>query len=555
MSNYDKDRDLQLNQILQIVKIASLFFSAIAFFQYYFNGKDVYLLLTNDGLVFFSVLLTVLIIYILWTIIQNKMQNNNFIVTWIEPYIFLMIAFLSIIFTGNYKSDYKFLIIFVIISSSIECEMKTGLILAGVSSSFILGIDLIFAGGTAVNTYFESDLVLACAFVIISWTIGYYVRLEKAHIDSLKELVNIDSLTGLYNHRYFYDSLTEKMNESKTQKSSLALLFIDIDYFKNYNDINGHQKGDAVLKDLSERLKKQSRSKDIVSRYGGEEFAVILPDTNEQEALEIAEKIRHSIQEQYYPGQEYLPNNNLTISIGVSVYPSKAKSEFEIVKNADEALYSAKFLRKNRVETYYSILDDLQKNVNESDKEIITSIKTLIAVINSRDKYTFNHIERVVSYCKLVAEKLHFDENTKKMFIHAAYMHDIGKINISQEILIKSTPLTNEEWEILKGHSRNGAEIIKNVSVLNEVLPIILQHHEKYDGTGYPEKLKGDEICYLARTLTVIDSFDAMTSTRPYQNKKMFYEAFDELIKCSTTHFDPAIVKDFILIMKNELGS
>jgi len=134
-------------------------------------------------------------------------------------------------------------------------------------------------------------------------------------------------------------------------------------------------------------------------------------------------------------------------------------------------------------------------------------------------------------------------------------MHDIGKINISQEILIKSTPLTNEEWEILKGHSRNGAEIIKNVSVLNEVLPIILQHHEKYDGTGYPEKLKGDEICYLARTLTVIDSFDAMTSTRPYQNKKMFYEAFDELIKCSTTHFDPAIVKDFILIMKNELGS
>ena len=555
MSDYDKDRNLQLNQILQIAKIASLFFSAIAFFQYYFNSTEIYYFSLYDVFLLLTVLIIVLISYLLWNIIQSKKHNNYFFTTWVEPSIFLTISIFSVMLTGAYQSNYKFLFLFVIISSSIECEMRTGLALAGISSSVILAIDLIFAHGTAVNSYFESDLVLACAFIIISWTIGYYVRLEKAHIDSLKELVNIDGLTGLYNHRYFYDKLTEKMNESKTKKSSLALLFIDIDYFKNYNDINGHQKGDAVLKALSDKLKEQSRSKDIVSRYGGEEFAVILPDTNEQEALQIAEKIRHSIQEQYYPGQEYLPNNNLTISVGVSVYPLKAKSEFEIVKNADEALYSAKFLRKNRVETYYSILDDLQKNVNESDKEIITSIKTLIAVINSRDKYTFRHVERVVSYCKLMAEKLNFDENTKKMFIHAAYMHDIGKINISQEILIKSTPLTNEEWEILKGHSRNGAEIIKNVSVLNEVLPIILQHHEKYDGTGYPEKLKGDEICYLARTLTVIDSFDAMTSTRPYQNKKMFYEAFDELIKCSTTHFDPDIVKDFILIMKNELGS
>jgi hypothetical protein len=163
MSNYDKDSDLQLNQILQIVKIASLFFSAIAFYQYYFSGKDVYLLLANDGLVFFSVLLIVLIVYVLWSIFQNRMKNNNFSMTWIEPSIFFIIAFSSIMLTGNFKSDYKFLFLFVIISSSIECGMKTGLVLASISSSVILAIDLIFAHGTAVNTYFESDLVLvAC---------------------------------------------------------------------------------------------------------------------------------------------------------------------------------------------------------------------------------------------------------------------------------------------------------------------------------------------------------------------------------------------------------
>jgi diguanylate cyclase (GGDEF)-like protein/putative nucleotidyltransferase with HDIG domain len=330
---------------------------------------------------------------------------------------------------------------------------------------------------------------------------------------------------------------------------------MDIDYFKNYNDLNGHQKGDEVLRIISDKLKAFSREKDVVSRYGGEEFAIILPDTSEQDAFEIAEKIRSAIQEECFPGQEYMPNKNLTISVGVSIYPFKAKTEEEIVKYADEALYRAKFLRKNRVESYYSILDDLQNDINENDKEIITSIKTLIAVINAKDKYTFRHVERVVSYCSLMAEKLNFDDHTKRMFIYTAYMHDIGKINIPQGILIKSTSLTNEEWKILKGHPENGAEIIKNVSVLKEVVPIILQHHEHYDGSGYPNKLKGNEICYLARLLTVIDSFDAMTSNRPYQKKKSFSLAFDELVRCSGTQFDPEIVQAFIRIIKDDFDN
>jgi putative nucleotidyltransferase with HDIG domain len=197
----------------------------------------------------------------------------------------------------------------------------------------------------------------------------------------------------------------------------------------------------------------------------------------------------------------------------------------------------------------------LQNDINENDKEIITSIKTLIAVINAKDKYTFRHVERVVSYCSLMADKLNFDDYTKRMFIYTAYMHDIGKINIPQEILLKATPLTDEEWEILKRHPENGAQIIKNVSVLKEVVPIILQHHEHYDGSGYPNKLKENEISYLARMLTVIDSFDAMTSNRPYQKKKSFSLAFDELVKCSGTQFDPEIVQAFIRIVKDNFDN
>ena len=547
----DKDKTNQLNQILQLVKIASLFFCAMAFFQYFFKGDDSYLTLANNGFILCSALIIILVTYLFWSILQSKRRGNYIFTTWIEPFIFLAIALFSVMLTGTYQSNYKFLFLFVIISSSIECGMKSGLIISGVSSGLILGIDLVF-GPKIVNSSFESDLVLACAFMIISWTIGFYARLEKEHIENLKDLVNMDGLTGLYNHRFFYDSLNRLTTEARDKNTCLSLLFIDIDYFKNYNDINGHQKGDEVLKSLSVKLKEQVREKDIVARYGGEEFAIILPETFEKEAIVIAEKLRQSIQEYYFPGQEYLPNKNLTISVGVSVYPSKAKSEFEIVKNADEALYRAKFLRKNRVESYYSILDDLQNDVNESDKEIITSIKTLIAVINSRDKYTFRHVERVVSYCKLMADRLDFDEHTKRIFIHAAYMHDIGKINIPQEILIKATPLTKEEWEILKGHSKNGAEIIKNVTVLNEVVPIILHHHERYDGNGYPNGLRNREINYLARLLTVIDSFDAMTSSRPYQKKRSFSSAFDELIRCKGTQFDPQMVDEFIKVVKDD---
>ncbi len=550
MLEFDKNKGLNINEILHIVKIASLFFSAVAFFQYYFKDKNLYYLLTNDGIVFFTVLIILFLVYILWNFLQTKKHDNYIITTWIQPFIFFIITLFAIMLTGLYQSNYKFLFLFIIISSTIESGTKVGVIISSLSAFFILGIDLLFAPTTIINTYFESDIVLVCAFILIAWTIGFYVKLEKSHIESLKDLVNIDGLTGLFNHRYFYDSLTEKIEEARVKRKNLSLLFIDIDYFKNYNDLNGHQKGDEVLKIIADILKKLARENDIVSRYGGEEFGIILPNTSEFRALKIGEKIRLAIEEEYFPQQEYLPNENLTISIGVSSYPSKAKDETELVKFADEALYRAKFLSKNSVEAYYSILDDLQKDVNESDQEIVTSIKTLIAVINAKDKYTYNHVERVVSYCKLMARKLNLDEHTTKMFIYAAYMHDIGKINIPEEILIKSTPLTDSEWEILKGHSKNGAEIIKNVSALKEVVPIILQHHERYDGTGYPMNLKGDKISYLARVLTIIDSFDAMTSSRPYQKMKSFAEAIEELSLCSGTQFDPEITQLFIKTIK-----
>jgi diguanylate cyclase (GGDEF)-like protein len=550
MDIHKEIKETKINQILYVIKLSSLFFSALALFQYCFMNKpSPFFSEIQSGVSFLCVIIFILLLFFLWSYLWNK-KYNHFIVAWVQPFINLFISFLAIMLTGANTSNYKFLLLFVIIATTIDCGMKNGLIVAGISSLMILAVDLLFAPHSAVNIYFENDFVLVCTFFIVTWTIGFYVKAEKEHIDSLKEMLKTDPLTELYNHSFFHESLTSKIEESNKSGKTLSLLFMDIDYFKNYNDFNGHQKGDEVLHDIGVLLKSLVRASDIAARYGGEEFAVILPDTEETEAIEVAEKIRYGVQEKEFFGQEYMPNGNLTISIGVAIYPEKSKTDVELIKNADEALYRAKFLRKNRVERYTSILDGLKNNLDENNKDIITSIKTLIAVINAKDRYTYRHVERVVAFSRLMADKFNLSEEDKRNLIYGAYIHDIGKINVSQEALVKSTPLNEKEWDELKNHPQGGVDIIKHVESLKDVVPIILQHHERYDGTGYPNNLKGEEITFLARILTVADSFDAMTSSRPYHKKMSFDEGINELLKCSGTQFDPDIVTAFIEVVK-----
>ena len=363
-----------------------------------------------------------------------------------------------------------------------------------------------------------------------------------------------DSLTGIPNRRHFDEVLDREYARHAQESGTLAMIFIDIDYFKQYNDTFGHQKGDCVLKKIGELIKENKRNGDIAARYGGEEFALLLPDTGEKEALSIAENLRSEIELAYFEGEETQPKGKITVSMGVAVFPDKAKNEIELIKSADDALYRAKFFDKNRVEAYKSILDKIKNNIDEKDVELVASIKTLISVINAKDRYTYGHVERVVIYSKILADKLKLSEKDKEILTYGAYMHDIGKINISKEVLMKKMKLTNEEWEELKQHPANGVEIIKSVKSLKEVIPLIISHHERYDGNGYPNNQKGEEIPYLARILTVVDSFDAMTSNRPYNTIKTYEEAIKEIIRCSGTQFDPDIAKAFAEVVTNNNG-
>lgn len=552
MIKIENSKEKQVNDMVSLVKLASLFFTAIVVLQNIFNENKVIYgnMYGNEGIIAIGVgLSSCYIIYWVWSTIINKKDSSG-IKSYSEAIFFLSIFTVVIIISGAHSSEYKFIFLFIITTTTIQQGFKRGMTIASISSLIVLITDIVYYKNENVNHYFENDLILVGVFILTAWTLGYYVKIEHEYGEELQNLANKDGLTGTFNHRYFHEALEIKVNESKLSKRPVSLLFIDIDYFKHYNDLYGHQAGDKLLKQLASLLRGFSEGKYIVSRYGGEEFAIILPNTSEEFATIFAEELRNKIESEYFEGQENQPNETITVSIGISVFPDKADSDINLIKSADDALYRAKFFNKNRVETYISILDELKSDIDEKDIELFTSFKTLISVINAKDRYTYAHSERLVFYSKLYAEYVRLNEEDKDDLIYAAYMHDIGKINISKDILIKKMPLTVEEWNTLKQHPENGVEIIKSIKSLEKVAPIILHHHEKYDGTGYPCGLKGNEIPYLARVITVIDSFDAMTSNRPYNKRKTYAEGIEELQKYSGIQFDPKIATDFIETIK-----
>ena len=555
MKNARNYKRRQINDIVSIVKISSLLFVGIILckrFNISINSIWLVIKRYNEYMFFCVPLIIIILIYCLWTFSNNNESGvDNYILNNIEIALFMIVFSVIILICGLDQNQYKFLYLFIIITTTIQFGMKHGLIASIIASFITLAMDIFFIPSTEVSNYFQDDLIVVGVFFLTAWPLGFYVKIENQHIEELENRINIDGLTELNNHGSFCETLVEKIKIGEKTKSPVSMIFIDIDYFKNYNDIYGHQRGDYVLKRVAEIIKLNIRNRDVAARYGGEEFAIILPDTTEEEALDVAENLRKEIENSHFDGEENQPNGRLTVSMGVSVYPDKAQNDIELIKSADDALYRAKFFYKNRVEAYVSILDEIKSNIDEKDIELVTSIKTLISVINAKDRYTYGHVERVVAYGRMLADKLKLSENDKNILIYGAYMHDIGKINISKDILIKKMKLTNAEWEVLKEHPANGVEIIKSIKSLHMLIPLIISHHEKYDGTGYPNGLKGEEIPFLARILTVIDSFDAMTSNRPYNKRKSYSEGILELERCSGTHFDPKIVKAFVEVIKS----
>jgi diguanylate cyclase (GGDEF)-like protein/putative nucleotidyltransferase with HDIG domain len=367
-----------------------------------------------------------------------------------------------------------------------------------------------------------------------------------------KERANVDELTGLFNHRYFHQRIEEEIARAARFGEVFSLIIIDLDSFKNYNDVYGHLYGDKILRITATRIKESIRAIDLAFRYGGDEFVVLLPQVSSDDAFKVAERIRHSIDSDV--DSKGMP---VTCSFGIASWPTDGVMREEIVHASDAALYCAKQAGKNRV-CLASEVEASNKTLKgefaDTKGMVLNTIYALAATVDAKDHYTYGHSKKVSKYALEIAEAIGYSEEKKLIIKTAGLLHDIGKIGVSDKILGKKGSLNEEEWEPIRSHPDMGVSIIKNVESLRDCLPAIQYHHERYDGHGYPTGLKGDNIPLDARILCVADSYDAMTSQRPYRRTITEEEALAELINCAGTQFDPNIVRIFVTLMKKNLN-
>ncbi|MEG0613916.1 MAG: diguanylate cyclase, partial [Clostridium sp.] len=300
--------------------------------------------------------------------------------------------------------------------------------MATISSAIILIIDIFAVSYSKVNLYFENDLVLVGVFLITAWVVGYYVKSANEQIKDLQSLINEDSLTGLYNETYFSESLKRKLELCRRYDLEIALLTIDIDYFKEYNDLYGKEQGNEVIKSIAAIIRECTRKEHIVSRVGGGKFTVLVPGMQLEKAMNLGESIRKAINDEYFKGEEEQPNGRITVSVGISHYPSIAVDEESLIQSSEDALSRAKFFNKNSVEIYNQILENIQK----SNNGFVNSVKGLLDKLNVKDKFSYSHVQRVVIYSRLIASQLNLSEEDTNLLVGGAYMHDIGKVNISE---------------------------------------------------------------------------------------------------------------------------
>lgn len=387
-------------------------------------------------------------------------------------------------------------------------------------------------------------------FLAIGMLLSHAFRQLFLMYNEMSDKANNDQRTGLYNHSYFEQKLDEYTAQARTKDSPLSLAMLDLDDFKKYNDAFGHLQGDRLLGFFGKILKSECETLDLfVARYGGEEFAIILPNFTKEKAKEFINGLRKKVNDTPFEGVDVFPHGCISFSAGILEISKESYDKSQLVDWADRALYVAKSKGKNTV-SIYGERSNLPQRLEHDSNEIEQQIKFFL----SKDVYTFKHSKRVFSYAVDMAEMLNLNEEERRILVLGALIHDIGKLEVPRDILNKKTKLTNEEWEIVKKHVVWGKEIVlATMDKYKDVVPLVELHHERFDGKGYPHGLAGQEIPRLARMLCIIDSFDAMTTERPYQATKSFPEALKELHRCSGSQFDPELTGYFVQYIEEKM--
>jgi len=355
----------------------------------------------------------------------------------------------------------------------------------------------------------------------------------------------IDSLTTLWNRNHLEERIQVEIGRHSRYGGAFSLIILDLDFFKSFNDTYGHLAGDKLLRQLGTVMKNAIRTTDEAFRYGGDEFAILMPQTGLKDASDVAERVRDRI-----ASEVKVDGASVTASFGLASWPVDGVRINEVIAAADLALYYAKQSGGNQSHAISEILIPSPRPATkievEQDRSAFNLICALAAAVDAKDHYAYKHSQKVREYAVAMAKSLDLPAVDVTRLSTCALLHDIGKIGISDEILNKASKLTNAEWTAIKSHPQLGADIVSNVPELASCLAGILYHHESYDGSGYPAGLKGDAIPLDARILCVVDAFAAMTAVRPYRDALSCDEALEELKRGAGKQFDPELVRIFI---------
>ncbi|MGN0014185.1 MAG: diguanylate cyclase, partial [Candidatus Gastranaerophilaceae bacterium] len=396
--------------------------------------------------------------------------------------------------------------------------------------------------------------------------------------DKASQNTYLDNLTGLCSHRQFQEVLAKEINEAEKNNSAVSVVLFDVNNISKINKEFGHAKGDEIIKTVAEKIASNIKKQDTAGRYGGDEIAVILPGMASEEAKYLAEYLSYTISccsiDSVGP---------VRVSVGVASYPEASVDQEKLLILAEQAMYISKskgytngmslvvssqdydFWDDTALNSFASVVtkrhaslginfeeelvNKFQNEEINSQNHLLEVVTSLAGAIDAKDTYTKGHSTSVSRYAVALARAINLPEKEINRIMLGGLLHDVGKIGIPENVLRKTAGLTDEEWKIMKQHPTIGAEkVLQPNPLLHDLIPIVKYHHEQWNGNGYPEGLKGEEIPLAARIVAVADTYHALISDRPYR-KGMSVEKACEILKMGAgIQWDADLVRQFIQI-------
>jgi diguanylate cyclase (GGDEF)-like protein len=379
----------------------------------------------------------------------------------------------------------------------------------------------IVVGATGASPHREYVGFFALCLGCVAALCGWHARNQDRRRAALLAVSRADPLTGCLNRRGFEERFEAELSNASRTGRPLGLITLDLDRFKEINDTRGHGAGDELLCAAVETMKQQARPMDPIGRIGGDEFAVLVPTAAPTDTARIAERLQRAL-------ADVAP-----ASIGIACFPTDGVDREELHRFADEALYMRKHGRADA------------KPAAQDDTMSLGWATALAHAVDERITVRHAHARRVAQFARKIAQGLGWDDDHCENLEIAAVLHDVGKVAVPDRILRKEQPLTAEDWIEIRNNPLAGAEIVARIKGLEQIVPWIRHSRENFDGTGYPDGLRGEAIPFEARILAVVTAFDAMTSDRAWRQAISAADALDEVRQAAGTQFDPECVALF----------